>query len=60
MGSNHGVVDVHIGFGNFVEHFDGERNLSAERESGDEFGHDVMVVVKMGSDNLGMNLLYLD
>lgn len=57
MGSDHGVENVHIGFGNLVEDVDGESDLAAEREGGDEFGRDKRVVVEIGSDNLGMELL---
>lgn len=46
-----------IGLLNLIENVDGEGHLAAEREGGDELGGSVEVLVEIGLENLGVDLL---
>jgi len=48
MSSNHGVVKMNVWFVNLVEGFNGGGDVSAEGKSGDEFGDNEWVIVKIG------------
>lgn len=57
MSSNHGVVKMNVWVVNLVEGFNGGGNVTAEGKSGDEFGDDEWVIVKIGFVNESMKLV---
>lgn len=57
MSSDESIVQMDIGVLNLIENVDGKRHLATEREGGNELGRCVEVLVEIGFENLGVDLL---
>lgn len=56
--SDDGVVEVDVGVGNLVEDVDGGGEVAAGGEGGNEFGNNEGVLVEIGFENLGVDLVH--
>ena len=59
MRSDQSIVQMHIGFLYLIESIDCQHHLAAQRESRYELGCYKEVLVEIGFENLGVDLLYL-
>ncbi|TKY65133.1 hypothetical protein E2542_SST07989 [Spatholobus suberectus] len=57
VGPDDGVVEVDVGVGDVAEDVDGGGEVAAGGEGGDEFGSDEGVVVEVGLEDLGVDLV---